>query len=351
MNKFIPIALGVLVILTVGFFVFRQGGSSDGGTIASAKTTPSSKSSKQAEGSKGVKSGDELFGEEDYDGDDELLIEKSALELYRTAEEALQAVKQGSLSYDDIVLEQFTNLGPDCSWCDSFYAAVKSMMTSSEINAEQRNYFAEVLAVSGRVENLKTIVEAIQNAPNKETADNFAQALELTVGSDDAVMFLAENFSSTNESLKESAIAAVTNQGSRLAVDLLYEQAKKSGDPDGGYSQGIGLGELVPDDEAIPRLQELMNQRDQYSHLAVKALLNSGHEGLKLVFDSLSSSSNSDFDKEMIKGALDHVSWDDENAALVERTLASTKSELVREFARSIQEEFKQYEDDSGDVE
>jgi len=90
---------------------------------------------------------------------------------------------------------------------------------------------------------------------------------------------------STNETIQEASIAAVTNQGTRLAAELLYNQTQKAGDPDGYYSRGIGLGEFIPDPDAIPYLQELVKKQDQYSPLAVKALINSGTDGLRLVLN------------------------------------------------------------------
>ena len=359
MNKALPAGVGILVIVVAGFYVLKGSGETAATPPTQATTTGSTGNTgnapvtvKTTSGNTTItQNGEQALPETEGTGEegDADIQDKSAIELYKTADEALAAIKQASLTYDDVILEQFTNIGEDCSWCDSFYASVKGMMTSGEVNPEQRNFFAEVLAVSGKVENLKSLVEAIKSAPNQETAESFAQALELTVGKDEVVKFLGENFNSDNETLKEASIAAVTNQGSRLAVDLLHKVTSEQGDADGGYSKGIGLGELVPDEEAMPRLQELMNQRDKFSHLAVKSLLNSGAEGLKVVLDSLSSSKDPEFDKEMLKGAVDHVSWDEETMAVVDRALAANNSPVISEFANRIKEELKQSETGSSE--
>lgn len=360
MNKALPAVVGILVIVVAGFYVLKGSGettttpptqNATTGTTGNKASTPVTVITTSGNTTITQNGGENLPDTDGIGEGDADIQDKSAIELYKTADEALAAIKQASLTYDDVILEQFTNIGEDCSWCDSFYASVKGMMTSGEVNPEQRNFFAEVLAVSGKVENLKSLVEAIKSAPNQETAESFAQALELTVGKDEVVKFLGENFNSDNETLKEASIAAVTNQGSRLAVDLLHKVTSEQGDADGGYSKGIGLGELVPDEEAMPRLQELMNQRDKFSHLAVKSLLNSGAEGLKVVLDSLSSSKDPEFDKEMLKGAVDHVSWDEETMAVVDRALAANNSPVISEFANRIKEELKQSETGSSEEE
>ena len=362
MKKILPLVFGAVVVLVAVYFVASK--RSQPGQVANAGTdvksgTPNSvkntnsgaAGATNADGGAGTEGSEAEAGDDGEAGDEGTVDtqEKTAVELYKSADEAIQAIKQASLSYDDLVLEQFTNIGDDCSWCPSFYQQVKQMMTSAEVNPEQRNYFAEVLAVSGKVDNVKTLLEAVKNAPSQEVAENFAQALELTVGKDDVVNLLGEHIGDDNATLREAVVAAVTNQGSRHAVDLLYKNTVERGDPDGMYSKGIGLGELVPEEDAIPRLQELMNQRDKYSHLAVKAILNSGAEGLKLVFDTLSNSKNADFDREMIKGAIDHVSWDEETMAVVDKVLASSPSPLVSEFANKIKEDLKQEETESND--
>lgn len=154
---------------------------------------------------------------------------RPAAEMYKNFNDALAAIKKGAGEYDDIILEQFTTPGDDCAWCAELYAAVKGLIADPTTPQDQRSYFAELLAVSGRVENLQTLVDAISSAPNSEVADVYAEALELAMGKDDVAKFLGAQMTSPNETLRKSSIAAVTNQGSRLAAELLYKNTAEKG--------------------------------------------------------------------------------------------------------------------------
>lgn len=273
--------------------------------------------------------------------------QRTAVEVYKSAEDALKAVREGSSDYDDLILDQFTEIPDNCPWCDSFFASVKDMMMAPTTDANQRSYYAELLAVSGRLDNVKTLVESIKNAPNQELADIFAEALELAVGKDDVVRYLGEQLATANDTLRESSVAAITNQGSRLALETLYNHTTQKGDPDGYYSMGIGIGEVVPDEDAYPYLQELVLKRDQYSHLAVKALLNSGLDGLKVVVDSLAKSKNPDSDRALLKDAIDHVSYDDDVIAYL-RTVADKPNEpLLSSWAKEVLKDFEESESEA----
>ena len=261
---------------------------------------------------------------------------KSATESYLTAEDALKAIKNGAADYDDRILEQFTEVPEDCSWCKELYAQVKDLMLSPQTPKEQRGYYAELLAISGRVENVASLVEAIKAAPNQETQDALSEALELTVGKGGVTQYLGDALSGASDSLKESLIAAITNQGSRQAAEILYKATTEKGDPDGFYSSGIGLGELVPDEASMPYIQELMLKRDQYSHLAVKSLLNNGLDGLKLVMSSLSNSSNPEFDEKLIKGAAEHVPFDDDIKEYLQKIVETEKDPLKLKLAKAV---------------
>ena len=206
------------------------------------------------------------------------------------------------------------------------------MMLTGEATPDERSYFAEVLAISGRVENVQALVEAIKSSLKPEDADVYAEALELAAGKDDVTSYLGTQLAGANDSLRESLVAAITNQSSRLAAETLYKHPTERADADGYYSQGIGLGESIPNEEAMPYLQELVLKRDQYSHLAVKSLLNSGADGLRLVLDTLENSNDADFDRKMTKDAVDHVNFDDDVEELLKKRRDSTKQPSVREF-------------------
>lgn len=290
--------------------------------------------------------------EDEADEDQEGFVdqdERPASEVFSNAEDALKAVKQGAVDYDDILLEQFTQPGEDCTWCETFYSNLRNSINASETTQEERSYYAELLAISGRVENVHSLVEAIKSAGENDQADVLAEALELTVGGENVVKFLGEQLSTDNDLLKESVIAAITNQGSRTAAEMLYNQTVKSGDPDGYYSLGIGLGEFVPDQETLPYLKEIAMRRDQYSGLAVKAMLNSGLDGLKDVFDILSASKDLDADRQMLKDAVDHVSYEEDIENYLKDTLKNSKNPLVTEFSKQILDDFNQVQEETSE--
>jgi hypothetical protein len=306
------------------------GGSTEGGSVAVASAV-------NPLGNPGGNTGEAPGGD---DSGDALADAKPAAEVYGSAAEALAAVLKGAKDYDDVILEQFTQPGDDCTWCPDFYKQVKSTLTSAETSQEQKSYLAEILAISGRLENTEALVESIKSAKSPEEADLFAEALELTVGKEDVARYLGEQMGSTNETLREAAVAAVTNQGSRLAAELLVKNMVERGDPDGYYSLGIGLGEFIPDEEAIPVLQDVIQKRDQFSHLGVKALINSGLNGLRAVFDELESSRDPENDKKMLKDALDHVNYEEGVDEFIQQRIASSKQPFLVEFAKQIRDEF-----------
>ena len=155
--------------------------------------------------------------------------------------------------------------------------------------------------------------------------------------------------STSNDTLREASVAAVTNQGSRLAAELLAKHVAERGDPDGYYSIGIGPGEFIPDEEALPYVQELVAKRDKYSHLWVKSLLNSGLNGLRLLFDELETSKDPDADRTLLKDALDHVPFEDGLEEYSGEKTKTSKQPLVVEFANQILDEFKNQGDDSAE--
>lgn len=288
------------------------------------------------------------------DGDDEGLDAepvKPAIEVYKSADEALKKVKEAATDYDDITLEQFTNPDPSCAWCGEFYKSVKDLMLAGDTKGDQRSYYAELLAVSGRTENLAALIEAIKTTTNQEQRDVYAQALELATGKEGVVKFLGEQLSqaSSNPQLKESLIASLTNQGTRLAAETLFKSTVENGDPEGYYQQGIGLGEFVPDQETLPYLQDLVTKRDAYSHLALKAMLNSGLPGLRMAVDSLTNSKDPEFDKKMLKNAADHVGYDEETETFLKQVVANSKDSTVVEFAKNILDSFKTQDEPVGD--
>ena len=169
--------------------------------------------------------------------------------------------------YDDIVLEQFAELPDSCEWCKELYEEVKGQMLETE-DENLKSYLAELLAITGKEENLETIFTAYQDSDDDNSRDAYLEALEFTAGDDNLVQFLTEKLSTINDDalLRESTIAAISNHGSRNAIESLYQETVKSGDPDGYYALGMGIGEIIPEDDSLPYLVELAEKKDDYSH-------------------------------------------------------------------------------------
>lgn len=286
----------------------------------------------------------------DLDTAGEDFDDRPATERYKNADEALKAIKDAAVDYDDLVLDQFTMPAENCSWCDSVYASVKDLMQSPDVKADQKSFYAEILAISGRVENLKTLTEGIKSAKNQDEADSLAEALELSVGKEDVVKFLGEQLADSNQSLKESSVAALTNQGSKLAVETLYNHTIAQGNADGYYQLGIGVGEMVPDEDAWPLLQQKAVLKDSYSHLAAKALLNVGLEGVKMVADLYANSDDPAFAKKVLDESKDHVAFDDETIEYLKSQASSNKSPILSEWYGNLLKEYEQSEQEIANI-
>lgn len=352
MKNILPIVIFVAVVAGVLYFVMGGGSSSDSASSGSSRTDMASTAG--GEGASGGEDGasDEerasLAGGQSEMGDEGLVDEevRSAAEVYKTADEAIEAVKKGSADYDDIILEQFQTPGEDCTWCDQFYASLRELMTAPDTNEDQRSYYGEILAISGKPSNIAALVDLAKGAKNPDDADPYLEAIELALGEDDLTKYLGSQLDTPNESLKESLLVAITNQGSRQAAELLIKETKASKDPDGFYSKGMGIGEFIPEEEAIPLLQDLVKKRDDIAPLAVKSLLNSGISGLRIVMDELANSKDLDGDRKMLQGAVDHVNYDDE----VEQYLGKMKDSsnpLQAEFAKKVLDDFQATSDES----
>jgi hypothetical protein len=358
MKKVLPVIV-IVIILAAVMYLQTSGGSSsgDGTTTASSDMNKQGNSDEEqswGDGSAGSSERQNVPQEilDDPDADDGFGEDiKPATELYTSAEQALEAVKSGSVDYDDLVLEQFAELGEECTWCDEFYGSVGELMLAPESNDDERSYYAEVLAISGRVDNVAALVNATKNADDENAADIYAEALEVTIGDDKVVRYLGEQLTTENELLKESVVAAITNHGSRNAIDLLYRETVKEGDPDGFYSLGIGLGEVIPEEDSLPYLTELTTNRDAYSHLSLKALLNYGDDGLKTVMNLLESSNNPEFDKQMLQDAVDHVAYEENTEEYLRDIIQNSESDNAKEFANEILEDFDLEEEEEFDEE
>jgi hypothetical protein len=282
-------------------------------------------------------------------GDDTIDDIKPAAEAYKSADEAFAAALKGSKEFNDAILEQFTEPGADCSWCPQFYALVQETVTNPNTPQDQKSYMAELLAISGRAENVQALVEGIKNAPNSNEADLFAEALELTLGKDEVTRVLGDQLSTTNDTLREASVAAITNQGTRFAAEILQKHVQERNDPDAYYSEGIGPGEFIPDEDALPFVQELVQKRDQFSPVWAKSLINAGLPGLQSLFEQLEGSTNYDSDRALIKDALSHVNYEDGIKEVVDNVLSNNRSPVAVDFAKQIQAELLQQESEDAE--
>ena len=271
---------------------------------------------------------------------------KPATEAYANASDALAAAMKGAKDFDDSILEQFTEPSADCSWCSEFYKSVQDFVMNPSSPQDQKSYMAEILAISGRAENVQTLVDAIKNAPNATEADLFAEALELTLGKDDVVKVLGEQLSTTNDTLREASVAAITNQGTRQAAEILAKHVQDRNDPDAYYSVGIGPGEFIPDEEALPFVQEQVQKRDQYSAAWAKSLVNAGLPGLQSLFEQLENSNNPESDRALVKDVLDHVNYEDGIKETVDNVIANSRNPEAVNLAKQIQAEMSQQENE-----
>jgi hypothetical protein len=329
MKHIIPILVFILVVGGVAWFVTKD-------------KKPAQEASKQFR----VNETAVNLEKEDLEIDHDEELIKPATQLYQTADSALEAVKKGATNYDDVVLEEFTLPGEDCLWCEEFYSKIRSMMASPDITEDERSYYAELLAISGRPENLGALLNAARSAGNPDEANAYLEAIELTVGNDQVISFLGKELESADETLKESIIAAITNQGSRAAAEILIRESEKVANPDDYYNKGIGLGEFIPDKEAIPPLQELLRKRDpKLSGLAAKALANAGLDGLRIVFDELAVGKDEAADREMIKGLIDHINYDEETEAYLKQ-IVNKGTPIQKELAQSALNDFKLMEEE-----
>ena len=337
MKKLLPIVVVLLVLAAVAVFIFgnksADKAASDKPAIAKTDTSSGTNTNIPANQPNLVTQPGTI--EEDVDDFNQEI--QPATKLYKNAAEAFAAIKAGAAEYDDLLLEQFANPDESCTWCSELYRSIADEMLSANTSKNDRSYYAELLAITGKPENLQTLISAYNDSPNQENKELYLEALELTAGDENLVGFLATQLdTATEENLKESLVAALTNHGSRTAIEKLYSQTVQKGDPDGYYSQGMGLGEIIPDADTLPLLVEYASKKDNYSPLAIKALLNYGDDGLKEVVNIISASNDRELNKKLLTDALDHVSFDSGTEEYVKNLAATATNPDVLQFANDI---------------
>jgi hypothetical protein len=265
---------------------------------------------------------------------------KPASQRYSSAAQALEAVRKAAVDYDDIIIDEFSNI-KECDWCEEFYGELAKMLNDQALGIDERAYYAEILAVSGNLDNIKSLVSSLEAATQTEDKEMFGEALEMSMGGDDMVEYLAAYLTSENSTLRESVVSALSNQGTRLAAETLYkDMVSGGGAAHDYYAQGTGLAEMVPDETTIPYLHELLIERAPKSDVVVKALINSGIDGLTSVFDALSTEKDNAKGKEYLKNAIDHVITDEQVVDFL--TKASQNQDypdFLKEFANDALKE------------
>ena len=346
MKKIVPLIL-IAIVLVLVYFSSRSS-QDEVQTGVSSEVTQALSDQRQAEDSN-ASLGNISSGE----GTTTVKLDdvKPAVEEYNNVEEALNAIHNGATNYDDAILEQFAEIGEDCGWCAELYEKLQGEMLDKGISEDERSYYAEILSLSGRPDNIQALITATKEAKDEDDAGLYLEALSSTVGNDETVNFLKSQLNDSTGDLKESLVAAITNHGSLLAVDALYQETVKSGDPDGYYSSGIGLGEVIPDEESLSYLQEMASKNDKYSHLAVKALLNYGSDGLRLVVDVLNNIPAGEQKEKILQDAIDHVSYEDACKDYAEELLKTSKDPVITKFAQDIINDFGEEDEDDDEEE
>ncbi|MCS6962101.1 MAG: hypothetical protein NZT61_06335 [Deltaproteobacteria bacterium] len=265
---------------------------------------------------------------------------KQASERYQNPEEALKALKEASKNYDLEFIESFT-LPNNCAWCGDFYEKLKHEVLTANLSSEEKSFYAEILAVSGKPESLEFLVQAYLNSKSDSDKEAFLNAIELTVANDEIIDWLAENVNrqSNDPGLRDSILAALTNQDSVKAVEHLYDILVKQEDPERDAQKGIGLSECVPPDEALPFLVDKLKDTDsRFQVYVASAILNNGLEGLKKFVDVLNSDTGNKLAVHFQK-LVDHVPFDEEIEGFL-KEVSEKGSEPQKVFAKKVLEAF-----------
>ena len=345
MKKLLPFAIILLAALGIGYNLINKGSGSPIASSGASNSTNNTSGVTSNSNPVQVPSDDDITLEGTDGADARTEDIKPAAIAYSNAADALAAIKKGAIDYDDLILEQFTNPGEDCAFCTELYSQIKDLLSDPSGKNEEKAFFAEILAISGRTENVKTLVEGFKQTTSTDQKEIFASALELVSGKDDVVKYLGTELStSDNPDLKESVVAALTNQGSTLAFETLYQHVVDTKNAEGYSSMGIGVSEMMLGEEALPSAQQKAQKRDEYAPLVVKAMLNSGLPGLRLVMDLLSTSNNVEADRRLIKDAVEHVGYDEQIEKYLQE-IEKSSAPLAKEFAQQILQDYAQQEE------
>ncbi|NDC39558.1 MAG: hypothetical protein EBZ48_16220, partial [Proteobacteria bacterium] len=172
MKKFLPIIVLLLLAVAAWYFSSQRQvatptgtGQTQAASSSSAEPSPSVAQGGASQSSLAVgTSGTAL---DDTEGTMDMEVQPAS-RAYKSADEAMEAVKKGAADYNDTVLEQFTMPGEDCSWCPDFYKNLRDFLNGKSIPIEQMSYYGEILAISGRTENIQALIDGIKNPASQE---------------------------------------------------------------------------------------------------------------------------------------------------------------------------------------
>lgn len=262
----------------------------------------------------------------------------------QVSQQAIALLKQAAQTNDREIYKQIASLPKGCRGCSEFFEQTRSVFADKALNYDQRLFLAGALAASGDSANQSFLVGEIRKAANDPaSAELSAAALARQLErqqqggpiSDDVIDDLSNDLGEENPYLRDAALSILTRQGSLEAAQALYNYTLENQDRDGFYRQGMGLGHIKPSQEAFPFLRDLVRRRDQFSHLAVKALLNAGQDGISEVISLLGEVDGPKPDKGLLQNAVDHVPV--YGAALRQMdSLRASPNSNIRELAQQV---------------
>lgn len=265
-------------------------------------------------------------------------VQGDKLEARKAAKRALQLLIQAAEKDDKNFLKEISKAGSKCYGCDPFYKEVKSLLSAQDIPNSLKWFLSDALVRSGVAENQQIVAdraaEAAKHPESGESSTVFSDAMADAPLASSVVDSVSSNLDSPNPYVRDMALTVLTRDGTLQSAQKLYEFTVQQKNSDGFYLENMGLGRMKPEPETLPFLEGLVRQQDQYSHLAVKALLNYGIDGIKRVA-SILSEVGSGADKSLMVYAVNHVNRDPATISYL-RTLAGSGSPEMRQLANAV---------------
>jgi hypothetical protein len=266
---------------------------------------------------------------------------------YRERTTAL--LKEAARTGSKALLDEIGALPKNCPGCGELFRTIQELFKDSSLSSDEQIYLASALAASGTASNQAFLYDQFRRASADPSsapipAATIARQLERNQQggplAGEVVDQITNDLQSDNPYLREAAISLLTRQRSREAAERLYEYTVNNADRDGFYRQGMGLGLMTPEPEAFPFLEDLVRKQDQYSHLALKALLNGGADGVGAAMSLLAEIPGSVANRALIMGAVDHIPMYGPTLKYIE-SLTSSPNPTIKELARDVVREYQ----------